>query len=204
MRIAFISNTSWGLFNFRKGFIKRLISDGHDVVAIAPRDEYSILLQSLGLEYRSIEIDNKGTNPIRDLGFLFRLIALFKREKIDLVIPYTIKPVIYGSLACRILDIPVIAVITGLGTAFLKESFLTRMVESLYFIALKQIRWVFFLNDDDKTLFVERGLVDASIASRIPGEGIDLDHFYPRTPLEDKAGTHFLFAGYMPVVCMVS
>ena len=197
MRIAVLSNTAWSLVNFRAGLINRLIADGNHIVAIAPIDEYSSQLEALGVEYQSIKIDNKGKNPVRDLGLIFNLAGVLHRKKIDLAILYTIKPVIYGSLACSILKIPVINVITGLGTAFLSDGVLTRVVESLYRIALKRVYWTFFLNDDDRSLFLARGLVQENMSSRIPGEGVNLINFSPRSQTTEKHGTHFLFAGRM-------
>lgn len=195
MRIALISNTAWSLFNFRKGLITRLIAEGHHVIAVAPKDEYSDSLCALGAKYCSIGIDNKGVNPALDLVLLLKLAALLRREKIDLALLYTIKPVIYGSLACRILSIPVISVITGLGTAFLREGLLKRLVKMLYWVALKGVYWVFFLNEDDKSLFIENRLVKNINSSKIPGEGVDLNYFSPVSITNNNVSANFLFAG---------
>lgn len=197
MRIALVSNTAWSLVNFRTGLIQRLVEEGHQVVAFAPHDESVSQLLSLGVKFRPIRLDNKGTNPARDLVSIFDFVRLFSSEQIDLTILYTIKPVIYGSLACRLLRVKVIAVITGLGTAFLKDGFLTRVVEKLYQIALAGVQSVFFLNDEDIALFLERKLISARLVRKIPGEGVNLSVFSPMQRPTLGTGLHFLFVGRM-------
>jgi glycosyltransferase involved in cell wall biosynthesis len=199
MRIALISNTAWSLVNFRKGLINRLVAEGHQVFAIAPNDEYSNQLQALGVVYVDINVDNKGTNPLRDVALFLNLSRLLTQKKIDLALLYTIKPVIYGSLACGLLGIPAIAVITGLGTAFLRDGLLTRVVELLYRISLRKVHSVFFLNDDDMNLFIKKNLARNEVFSKIPGEGVNLIHFTPiPNPVSaDGRSTRFLFAGRM-------
>ena len=117
--ITICSNTSWYIYNFRLGLIKAL-QDIYRVVLIAPKDEYSDRLERLGCEHYDIEIDNKGTNPINDTKLLFSFYRLYKKIKPDMLLIYTIKPNIYGSMVSKIMNIPTINVIAGLGTVFFK------------------------------------------------------------------------------------
>jgi glycosyltransferase involved in cell wall biosynthesis len=178
-RILLASNTAWSVYNFRRGLIAALMSRGMTVVVAAPHDDYSARLASLGCRCIDLPLDNKGTNPLRDIRTFLDFVNVLKEARPDLAMFFTIKPVIYGSLAARWLRIPVIDTITGLGSAFVSEGWLTRIVERLYRVALRWPRKVFFLNADDCARFVQRGLVQAAQSERLPGEGVDLARFSP-------------------------
>ncbi|MCA1654770.1 MAG: glycosyltransferase family 4 protein, partial [Sphingomonadales bacterium] len=90
---------------------------------------------------------------------------------------WTIKPNIYGALAARVTGVPAILNVSGLGTAFLGSGLFSRFVGLLYRVAFQKAHVVFFQNDDDRRLFVQRRLVRPAQARLLPGSGIDLDHF---------------------------
>lgn len=188
-------NTSWNLVNFRSSLIQALVDD-YEVVAVAPCDEYVPRLTVLGCRYIDMPMDNKGTNPARDLLLLWRFIRLFRAEKPDIYLGYTIKPNIYGSLAAHILGIPVINSIEGLGAAFIRESWITKVVRGLYRVGLSRSKKVYFLNDDDQALFLAHKLVSEAVADRIPGIGVDLMQFEP-TPLPNQSPLRFLLIARM-------
>ena len=148
-KLVISSNTAWSLFNFRAGLIRALVSEGYEVVAVAPYDEYAPRLAALGCRYVPLAMDNKGTHPGRDLLLLCRFWLLLKREQPAVLLGYTVKPNIYGSLAAHVLGIPVINNIAGLGVVFVKDSFLTKIVKVLYRLALSRSVLVFFQNNDD-------------------------------------------------------
>jgi glycosyltransferase involved in cell wall biosynthesis len=177
LKIILVCNTAWGLINFRAGLIKALSAVGHEVIALAPLDEHASRIEGMGVRFIAMSMDNKGTNPFRDLRLLLSFVNTFRVESPDLVISYTIKPVIYASLAARWLSISAISVVTGLGTVFLRENLLTKMVEWLYRVSQLRVRKVFFLNDDDLELFRARKLAPAMLMKRLPSEGINLLHF---------------------------
>lgn len=172
-------NTAWNLYNFRAGLIRALVAEGYEVVAVAPTDEYAGRLSELGCRFVPLEMDNRGTHPGRDLLLLLRFVWLFRKERPNVYLGYTVKPNIYGSLAAHALGIPVINNIAGLGSVFIKNSWLTRLVRWLYRVALSRSRCVFFQNNDDLDLFVKAGLVAPDKVARLPGSGIDLRAFQP-------------------------
>jgi len=172
-------NTAWNLYNFRAGLIRALVEEGYEVVAVAPTDEYAARLPELGCRFVPLEMDNRGTHPGRDLLLLLRFLLLFRKEQPNVYLGYTVKPNIYGSLAAHALGIPVINNIAGLGSVFIKNSWLTRLVRWLYRVALSRSRCVFFQNNDDLDLFVKAGLVAPDKVARLPGSGIDLRAFQP-------------------------
>ena len=107
--IAIVINTSWNIYNFRLGLLKALQKEGYKIVVIAPKDDYSEKLEVLGFEYHNIDINNKGTNPIEDAKLVFAFRKLYKEINPDVILQYTIKPNIYGSMAAGMLGIPVIS-----------------------------------------------------------------------------------------------
>lgn len=177
MKVMIVLNTAWNLVNFRAGLIRSLVADGHEVVAVAPYDNYASRLADLGCRFVALPMDNKGTHPGRDLLLFLRFISLLYREKPDVYLGYTIKPNIYGSLASHVLGIPVVNNIAGLGTVFIRDNLLTLLVRGLYKAAMSGSRHVFFQNNEDLGLFVEKGLVSADKVSRLPGSGINLETF---------------------------
>ena len=135
--IAIVINTSWNIFNFRLTLMKSLREKGYRVVAIAPRDKYSEKIEQEGFEYHNINMNNKGTNPVEDTRLVYAFYKLYKEIEPDVILQYTIKPNIYGSIAAGRLGIPVISTITGLGTVFLKDSLSSKLAKFLYKVALK-------------------------------------------------------------------
>lgn len=177
IKIAISLNTAWNLFNFRAGLICALIAKGYEVIAIAPSDSYAARLGVLGCKFVPLHMENGGTHPGRDSLLLWRFLQMFRRERPDVYLGYTIKPNVYGSLAARLLGIPVINNIAGLGAVFIKGGWLVRVVRWLYRMALGTSAKVFFQNDDDRQLFIGSGLVKPEVTDLVPGSGIDLDRF---------------------------
>lgn len=187
-RIVISINTSWNIFNFRAGLIRALRDDGHEVVALAPHDAFSEKLEEMGCRFVPVAIDNKGTNPVRDAVLLATYRRRLKALKPDVYLGYTIKPNVYGALAAHSLGIPVINNVSGLGTAFLSSGPLQRLVEGLYRTAFWRSQRVFFQNDDDRRMFVERGIVAEARTGLLPGSGIDLARFAPAAMPERAPG----------------
>jgi len=189
-KILISINTSWNLYNFRAGLIRALVEAGYEVVVAAPPDDYSARVKKLDCRYVPLPMTNKGTNPASDLWLLLRYWLLLRKERPNAYFGYTIKPNIYGSIAAHRLGIPVINNIAGLGAVFMKDTLLTKLVKHLYKLALSKSNTVFFQNEDDRLMFVEAGLVPASITDRLPGSGVDLVKFAYQTPLEKVGLEH--------------
>ncbi len=172
-------NASWNIVNFRQGLIRALQRQGYRVAALAPPDRYSDALSSLGVDFHPIEMDRQGISPLRDLSLLVRYWAALGRIRPDVYLGYTAKPNIYGSLAARARGIAVINNVAGLGTAFIRRGWLTRVVSLLYRLAFRRSRTVFFQNEDDLGQFVADRIVAPDKARLLPGSGIDLERFAP-------------------------
>ena len=193
MKIVISVNTTWNVYNFRLNLIKKLQAIGHDLVIIAPKDKYVSKLEEINVRCYHVSLDSKGTNPINDIRLLYQYYKLFKDLKPDCILSFTIKPNIYGNFAARLLRIPSINNISGLGTLFIKKSIATHIGKILYKFSLSSSYHVFFQNNDDKLLFTSNKLVSNKIASVIPGSGVDVKKFSCNR-IQNNANK-FLFAG---------
>ena len=193
MKILILANYDVGLYQFRRELIASLLKE-HKVVLSLPDGDLVRPLEEMGCRFEDTPLDRRGINPVTDLKLFFRYIGLLRKEKPDLVIGYTIKPNIYGGLACRLLGIPYAGNITGLGTAFQKEGLLRALVTFLYKIALKKAKVLFFENSGNLDLFVRERIVDGEKCCLLSGAGVNLEH-YAYTPYPPEEPVRFLFVG---------
>ena len=177
-KIVICLNTSWNIYNFRINLAKALKKNSYEVILVAPRDKYSDKI-SKEFEYYDVYMNNKGTNPKEDLKTLMEFYKLYKKIKPDVVLNFTIKPNIYGNIACHLLKIKTINNISGLGTVFIKQSLVTKVVKLLYRFSLNKSSKVFFQNKDDKDLFINNNLTIENKCDLLPGSGIDINRFKP-------------------------
>ena len=189
MKIALVANTSWNIYNFRAGLIKYLIGQGHQICVIAPIDEYSKKIQEWQVDFYAIRLENKGTNPISDTKFYRQLSQLYKLIAPDIVLHFTIKPNIYGTLACQTLGIPCVNNVSGLGTTFIHKKISSQIAHLLYRFSFRFAQKVFFQNKDDLALFVGKKLVKSEKTGLLAGSGIDLVKFSP----QNTPHSHFTF-----------
>ena len=168
-RILVLANNDVGLYNFRKELLERLINEKYEVYISLPDGKRIEDLKKLGCKF----IDRRGINPIKDLNLLFKYFKILKVVKPDVVLTYTIKPNIYGSIACRFKKIPYIVNITGLGTAIESGNLLSKILLKLYKFALKKAKCIFFQNDSNKELFEKKKIIHNN-ARRIPGSGVNI------------------------------
>ncbi len=179
MHILMTVNAAWNIWNFRRPLVEALTGDGHRITVLAPPDDAVPDLERLGCRVRLLEISVKGLNPLRDLKLQRRFGRIFREERPDAVLSYTIKNNIYGARAAKSADVPFLPNVTGLGTAFLSGKLLQTVAEQLYRRSFAALPVVFFQNKDDRDLFLYRRLVRAEQAWLLPGSGIDLQLFKP-------------------------
>ncbi len=177
MHILMTVNAAWNIWNFRRPLVEALLADGHRVTVLAPPDESVTDLERIGCRFRWLQMSVKGLNPVEDLKLQRRLKRIFQEEQPDAVLSYTIKNNIFGARAARAVAVPFVPNVTGLGTAFLSGGLLQTIAEQLYRRAFSKLPIVFFQNDDDRDLFIDRKLVRADQARLLPGSGIDLVRF---------------------------
>ncbi|MDX1769650.1 MAG: glycosyltransferase family 4 protein [Arenibacter troitsensis] len=164
--------------------IKSFMANGYKVFAGAPnfQDNTSQALSDLGVVTIEFPLQRTGLNPWKDLLSVLKIRNIIIKNEIDLLFPYTIKPVIYGSLAGRFTGTPVISLITGLGFTFSKSSIkarvLQKVTEVLYKIALSKNNAIIFQNSDDVALFRKKGILNKNQNTHIvDGSGIHLERY---------------------------
>lgn len=194
MKIAIVLNTSWNIYNFRMNFVRELIRNGHEIHTVAPYDDFTPLLQEAGCIHHDIRMDSRGANPIKDSALIAELFFTYRKIRPDVILHYTIKPNVYGTLAAAMLKIPVINNVCGLGTVFLKDNLVSKVAMVLYKMSFRFANKVFFQNPDDLNLFVGNNLVDKEAVDLLPGSGVDLQKFYPVEYNRNKKFTFLLIS----------
>lgn len=179
MKVVIVLNTSWNIYNFRMNFIKALLAEGHEVHTVAPTDEFTKYLVEAGCIHHKLRMDSRGANPIKDSALILELFLIYRRIKPDIILHYTIKPNVYGTLAAALLGIPTVNNVCGLGTVFLKKDLVSAIAILLYKISFRFASKVFFQNPDDLNLFLQKRLVPTESVDLLPGSGIDLQKFKP-------------------------
>lgn len=185
MKILIIAGYTPSLINFRGDLIKALIREGHEVIAVGPESGYEKEIEQLGARFAQLPIVRAGTNPFNDLLLLKEIYKLIKKEDPDLVFNYTIKPVIFGSIAARLSGVEnIYSMLTGLGYVFVakgRKAYVLKIISKfLYKIALKNCKKVLFQNPDDLDEFVSNKLVSKSKTVLINGSGVNLEYFSPK------------------------
>ena len=179
MHILMTVNAAWNIWNFRRPLVEALAADGHRITVLAPFDDAVPDLERLGCRVRPLEMSVKGLNPLEDLKLQRRFGRIFREERPDAALSFTIKNNIFGARAAKSTDVPFLPNVTGLGTAFLSGKLLQTVTEQLYRRSFADLQVVFFQNEDDRDLFLNRRLVRADQARLLPGSGIDLQRFAP-------------------------
>ena len=179
LRIAVVANTSWYLHNFRRNLMRALQQDGHHVIAVGGDGPFAQRLREQGFEHHAVPFSGAGTKPWRELATVLALRRVLRRERADLVLSYTPKGNLYAALAGRGLPLQQIMNVSGLGRAVTSPGLVSRVVDTLYRHTMARTAWVFFQNEDDRRIFVERGYMPETQTSRLPGSGVDLSAFSP-------------------------
>lgn len=177
-KVLILANNDVGLYSFRFELLERLMQEGYAVVISCPYGERFNDFEALGMTCIDTHISRHGKNPLEDLKLYFTYRKILKQVQPDIVFSYTIKPNIYGGLACRFLKFPFIANITGLGTAVENGGLIQIITVFLYKLALKKSNCVFFQNTENMQFFIDRKIALGKHAL-LPGSGVNLQKFIP-------------------------
>ena len=191
--ILILANHSGGLYDFRKDLITKLKKNTSVTVAVPHNDRWEEL-HKLADRVIELPVDRRGMNPIHDSKLFQQYRAMLKEVKPNLVLTYTIKPNIYGGMACRMAHIPYAVNITGLGSAIENGGWLKRFVLALYKPALKGAKVIFFENAGNRDTLVATGVVPNGRDVVLNGAGVNLED-YPYQPYPQEGPVRFLFVG---------
>ena len=194
-KVILNANVAFVLYNFRYGLMKALDRNGYEVICVAQSDKSKPKIEENGWKFVAVSLDRRGKNIINDLKLFLEYLKIFRKEKPDYILNFTIKPNIYGAMAAKILGIPTINNVTGLGDMFDGGKCNSKIVSLLYKIAFRFPKRIFFQNNDDMNIFLNNGLVKKEKCVRVPGSGVDTTKFVPveKKNIDDKI--RFLFLG---------
>ena len=200
MKFILVSPKNRTVYNFRGDLIKRIISQGYEVVVTGPNKIDVDKIEALGARFIEVPINKNGVNPLADLKYQKALTEIFRREKPDVVLGYTAKPVIYGSIAAKKAKVPhICAMVTGAGYAFTAKTAKAKLIKAimsmLYKRAFRCADVAIFQNNDDKQQFVAEKLVKEEKCRLVNGSGVNTEKF-PEAPYPEKT-TFFMLSRVM-------
>lgn len=191
MKVMVLANFDVGLYKFRRELLEELICE-NEVFFSVPNGEFVKEIEKIGCKFIPCGfLERRGTNPLKEFQLMGYYRRILKEIKPDIVFTYTIKPNVYGGMACASLGIPYVANITGLGTAVENGGIMQKITLSLYKIGLKKAQKVFFQNTENRDFMVNRGVVKAEY-DLLPGSGVNLSQ-YQCLPYPDGDTVDFVF-----------
>lgn len=194
-RILVLANKISGLHSFRKEVIKAIIDAGYDVYISAPDDDVRVkYFENIGCHIVKTSFNRRGMNPVADLKLMITYWKMICQIKPGVVLSYTIKPNIYGGMACRLTHTPQIANITGLGDAMENGGWIQRLTITLYKIGIGKARRVFFQNQSNRERCIKLGIANEE-SVLLPGSGVNLQHHSMQPYPADEGKVRFLFIG---------
>lgn len=174
--VLVLANKYTTILNFRLEVVEALVKAGYDVFVSLPDHERNKEIEAVGAKTIITEVSRRGTNPIEDLKLMLTYRKLIKQVKPSLVLTYTIKPNVYGGMACTLCKVPYVANITGLGTAVENGGLMQKLTVLLYRLGLGHAKTVFFQNGENR-LFFEKHRIAVGKHASLPGSGVNLNKF---------------------------
>ena len=190
-KMIVISPKNRSIYNFRGDLIKKIINKGYQVIATGPNQENLDEVLKLGVSFREVKLKKDKVDILSDIEYCKKLKQIIKEEQPDVVFSYTIKPVIYGSIAAKKSGVKEIyAMVTGLGRLFASNSFKTKVIRwvssILYRKAFNCCNKVIFQNNDDIEQLVKLGVINKEKTVKVNGSGVNMSKFkYVDNPLND-------------------
>lgn len=194
MKILILANSSVGLYRFRRELIEELVKE-NDVYVDIPDDEYRDEIKKLKCKVnKNCYLNRRGTNPIQDLRLLNYYKSMIQYHNPDVVLTYTIKPNVYGGMACARYKVPYIVNITGLGTAIENRGLLQNITLLLYKYGLRNARKVFFQNNNNQNFMINHKIIKTAYEV-LPGSGVNTEEFFYVPYSNEKSKIVFLTIG---------
>ena len=191
-KVVILVNSDIVIYNFRLELVEALLSNGFRVVIVSPYGKRIDFLTQLGCKFIGLNLSRHGKNPFQDLKLLKSYKKILKAEKPDVVLTYTIKPNIYGGMACQSLKVPYISNVTGLGDAIENGGLLKKITLFLYKIGLRKSKNVFFQNASNQKFFLDNKIVEGN-NDLLPGSGVNIERFaYAEYPTNDAIKLLFI------------
>ena len=194
-KILILANNDVGLYKFRKELIQELIHRGNKVYISLPDGEYVQDLIDMGCIFYDTNVDRRGINPFKDFRLLLEYVRMIREIKPEFVITYTVKPNVYGGMMARLLKVPYAINITGLGTTIQNDGMLKKLVISLYKMACKASKVVFFENEENRQIFLNEKIVKEEQTCLLNGAGVNIEEYQYIDYPDENEPVRFLFIG---------
>lgn len=191
-KVLVMVNRDFVLYNFRLELVERLLQEKYEVYICLPYGKKVDKMVAMGCKFVPVEIDKRGTNPVRDLKLIKDYYKIMQQIKPDMVLMYTTKVDIYAGIVAGMLKIPYLLNVSGLGTALEFESSLQKVMITLYKQAAKKAKCVFFQNQENLDFFLKRNMYKGKY-KLIPGSGVNLKRWNLMDYPSDENGVGFLF-----------
>jgi len=182
-RVVIVVNRPEFFLSHRLALAQRAMKEGFDVAVVTCAGDAAEQIRAAGISWIPMRLDTGGMRPWRDFHTFIDLLRLFRRLRPDVVHNVTIKPVLYGTLAARIANIPhVVNAVSGLGYLFTaRRIFYSTFGTALYRIFMRHPRMhVIVQNVEDRTFFIEKKLAPAQAVILVRGSGVDVERFRPQ------------------------
>ena len=197
MNILVLTNFIGGLHSFRKEVMKAIVDAGYDLYISAPNNDDRVeYFKGIGCHIIDTAINRRGMNPLADLKLMLRYMKMIKELNPVAVLSYTIKPNVYGGIACRLCGAPQLVNVTGLGDAVENGGWLQKLTITLYKIGIGKAKRVFFQNQYNREYCIGLGIADNN-SILLPGSGVSLKHHIYQEYPDNKGKIRFLFIGRM-------
>ncbi len=193
--ILVLTNNIGGLHSFRKEVMKAIVDDGYTVYISEPDDDERVeYFKSIGCHIIKTKFNRRGMNPLSDFKLMLTYYRMIRQIKPIAVLSYTIKPNVYGGMACRLLNVPQIANVTGLGDAIENGGWLQKLTVMLYRIGIGKAKQVFFQNKSNRDECIRLHIANEQ-SKLLPGSGVNLNHHTFQPYPSDEGKVRFLFIG---------
>lgn len=190
-RVLILANDVTTILQFRCELVRALAQEGHEIIISVPESQRIQEIELLGAKVVKTEVARHGKNPFQDLKLLSNYKKLLKKIKPDIVFTFTIKPNVYGGIACAKLKVPYVANITGLGVVG-NGGMMQKLTLWLYKVGLKKSKCVFFQNQANQQFFIANR-VTVGKTELLPGSGVNIDNFaYLEYPTQEKNNIVFI------------
>ena len=191
-KVFITANSADVTYNFRAELLMRLIEEGYEVIVCVPFNHLVQKIIDIGCEYEELRLSRKGINPVNEFRAIEMYYKILSRVKPDIVLTYTVKPNIYASIASKLLRIPFICNVTGLGV--IEQSGLQqKLLFILQRIAFKEAECVFFQNEYNMKLYLEKKIISKKNTIKlIPGSGVNIEKFSAIKYLNEDSVNRFL------------
>ena len=194
-RVLIVVSHYLTIYSLRKEFVDELINLNYEVYIALPNSEEAGYFKEIGCHIIDTPMERRKTNPLSDFKLLMQYVNIIRKTSPDVVLTYTIKPNIYGSLASKLTNTPVLNTVTGLGSVFINELWIKKMIVPVYKKAFSIKEPIFFLNHDNEKYYKEINIIEEEHPTIIvPGSGVNLEKFHYKE-LDVSKPIKFTFIG---------